>query len=257
MRYSSHYMCYLCCKLCFCRYMLYVCRYMLWFCYHMWCLCIICSDFSIIPTFCHSISSVLTLYRIVYALYGVQTILPRVHFALFAVLSSLYRTVVMIYPQCKARVSDPSSSQPDAAILVYFRGKVEERSLLWKPSLSNWGLVPFWKDSAMRDGIFFKLNNFATSCHLQNGKIFVNVLIVLAASETQMLCQILKVTFVKATPLWLSNFPSLQNNSSSTRVYGWALLGNFSLTWHLWHFALEFRVSRDFLNSRSLMMDAE
>ena len=73
---------------------------------------IICSDFSIIPTFCHSISTVLSLYRVVYALYGVQTILPRVHFALFAVLSSLYRTGVMIYPQCKARVSDPSSSQP-------------------------------------------------------------------------------------------------------------------------------------------------
>ena len=114
---------------------------------------IICSDFSIIPTFCHSISTVLSLYRVVYALYGVQTILPRVHFALFAVLSSLYRTGVMIYPQCKARVSDPSSSQPDAAILVCFRGKVEERNLLWKPSLSNWGLVPFWKDSAMRKWI--------------------------------------------------------------------------------------------------------
>ena len=114
---------------------------------------IICSDFSIIPTFCHSISTVLSLYRVVYALYGVQTILPRVHFALFAVLSSLYRAVVMIYPQCKARVSDPSSSQPDAAILVCFRGKVEEVSLLWKPSLSNWGLVPFWKDSAMRKWI--------------------------------------------------------------------------------------------------------
>ena len=114
---------------------------------------IICSDFSIIPTFCHSISTVLSLYRVVYALYGVQTILPRVHFALFAVLSSLYRAVVMIYPQCKARVSDPSSSQPDAAILVCFRGKVEERSLFWKPSLSNWGLVPIWKDSAMRKWI--------------------------------------------------------------------------------------------------------
>ena len=86
--------------------------------------------------------------------------------------------------------------------------------------------------------IFFKLNNFATSCHLQSGKIFnLSVLIVLAASETQMLCQILKVTFVKAAPLWLSNFPSLQNNSSSTRVYGWALLGKFSWPWHLWHFA--------------------
>ena len=47
--------------------------------------------FSIIPTFCHSISSVLSFYRVVYALYGVQTILPRVHFALlFAVLSSSY-----------------------------------------------------------------------------------------------------------------------------------------------------------------------
>ena len=76
-------------------------------------------------------------------------------------------------------------------------------------------------------------------------------------SETQMLSQILKVTFVKATSLWLSNFPSLQNNSSSTRVHGWALLGNFSLPWHLWHFASEFRVSRDFLNFRPLMMDAE
>ena len=114
---------------------------------------IICSDFSIIPTFCRYISSVLSLYRVVYALYGVQTILPRVHFALFAVLSSLYGNVVMIYPQCKARVSDPSSSQPDAAILVCLRGKVEERSQLWKPSLSNWGLVPFWKDSAMRKWI--------------------------------------------------------------------------------------------------------
>ena len=35
---------------------------------------IICSDFSIIPTFCRYISSVLSLYRVVYALYGVQTI---------------------------------------------------------------------------------------------------------------------------------------------------------------------------------------
>ena len=88
---------------------------------------IICSDFSIIPTFCRYISSVLSLYRVVYALYGVQTILPRVHFPLFAVLSSLYGNVVMIYPQCKARVSDPSSTQPDAAILVCFRGKVESK----------------------------------------------------------------------------------------------------------------------------------
>ena len=86
---------------------------------------IICSDFSIIPTFCHSMSTVLSLYRVFYALYGVQTILPRVHFALFAVLSSLYRTGVIIYPQCKTRVLDPSSSQPDATILVCFRGKVE------------------------------------------------------------------------------------------------------------------------------------
>ena len=88
---------------------------------------IIRSDFSIILTFCHSISSVLSLYRVVYALYGVRTILPRVHFALFAVLSSLYRNFIMIYPQCKARVSDPSSTQPDAAILVCFRGKVESQ----------------------------------------------------------------------------------------------------------------------------------
>ena len=86
---------------------------------------IICSNFSIIPTFCHAISSVLSLYRVVKALYGVQTILPRAHFALFAVLSSLYRNFLMICPQCKARVSDPSSSQLDAAILVCFRGKVE------------------------------------------------------------------------------------------------------------------------------------
>ena len=88
---------------------------------------IIRGDFTIISTFCHSISSVLSLYRVVYALYGVRTILPRVHFALFAVLSSLYRNFVMIYPQCKARVSDPSSSQPDAAILVCFRGKGESQ----------------------------------------------------------------------------------------------------------------------------------
>ena len=139
------------------------------------------------------------LYAVLFLLDAVLLSLYVLFMMLQAVLLSLYRTVVMIYPQCKARVSDPSSSQPDAAILVCFSGKVEERSLLWKPSLSNWGLVPFWKDSAMRDGIFFKLNNFATSCHLQNGKIFVNVLIVLAASETKMLCQILKVTFVKAT----------------------------------------------------------
>ena len=89
---------------------------------------IIFSDFSIISTFCHSISTALSFYRVVYALYCVQTISPRVHFALFAVLSSLYRTVFMIYPQCKVRVSDPSSPQPDAAILVCFRGKVEERA---------------------------------------------------------------------------------------------------------------------------------
>ena len=88
---------------------------------------IICSDFSIIPTFCRHISSVLSLYRVVYALYGVETILPRVHFALFAVLSSLYENVVMIYPQYNVGVSDPSSSQPDAAILVCFRGRVESK----------------------------------------------------------------------------------------------------------------------------------
>ena len=52
---------------------------------------IVCSDISIIPTFGHSISSVLSLCRVVYPVYGVQTILPHVHFALFAVLSSLCR----------------------------------------------------------------------------------------------------------------------------------------------------------------------
>ena len=81
---------------------------------------IICCDFSIIPMFCRFISSVLSLYRVVFALYGVQTILLYVHFALFAVLSSLYRNAVMIYPQCNVCVSDPSSSQPNAAILVCF-----------------------------------------------------------------------------------------------------------------------------------------
>ena len=49
--------------------------------------------------------------------------------------------------------------------------------------------------------IFFKLNNFATSCHLQNGKTFNVSVVVLAASETQIICQIFKVTFVKATSL--------------------------------------------------------
>ena len=44
---------------------------------------IICSDFSIIPTFCHSITSVLSLYRVVNALDGVQTLLPRVHLLSF------------------------------------------------------------------------------------------------------------------------------------------------------------------------------
>ena len=89
---------------------------------------IICSEFSITPTFCRYISSVFPLIRVVYALYRVQTIFPCVHFALFAVLSSLYGgNVVMIYPQCKAYVWDPSSSQPDAAILVCFRGKVESK----------------------------------------------------------------------------------------------------------------------------------
>ena len=34
--------------------------------------------------------------------------------------------------------------------------------------------------------IFFKLNNFATSCHLQNGKTFNVSVVVLAASETQL-----------------------------------------------------------------------
>ena len=77
---------------------------------------IICSDFSIIPTFCRYISSVLSLYRVVYALYGVQTILPRIHFPLFAVLSSLYGNVVMIYPQCKARVYNLRG----ANILLYY-----------------------------------------------------------------------------------------------------------------------------------------
>ena len=84
---------------------------------------IICSDFSIIPTFCHCISTVLSLYRVFYTLYGVQTILTRVHFALFAV---FLRTVVEIH---NARVSDPSSSQPDAAILVCFRGKWKKTSI--------------------------------------------------------------------------------------------------------------------------------
>ena len=82
---------------------------------------IICSDISIIPTSCNSISSVLPLYSVVYELYGVQTILPRTHFASFVLLSSLYRTFVMIYAQCKARVLNRSSEQPDAAILVCFR----------------------------------------------------------------------------------------------------------------------------------------
>ena len=232
MPYSSHYMCYLCCKLCFCRYMLYVCRYMLWFCYHMWCLCIICSDFSIIPTFCHSIGSVLTLYRIVYALYGVQTILPRVHFALFAVLSSLYRTVVMIYPQCKARLSDPSSSQPDAAILVYFRGKVEERSLLWKPSLSNWGLVPFWKDSAMRDGIFFKLilQNFGRK---SVGWSVTNKL--LSNSKEARLLQAIIDSFLGADRnfLFLLNFDiiSLKCSAVTIGIQCTLFLKNDALTW--------------------------
>ena len=105
---------------------------------------IICSDFSFIPTFCHSITSVLSLYRVVYALYGVQMLLSRVHFTLFAVLSSLHQTIVMIYPQCKVRVSDPSSShivlcwvQIKLLLLLLltlpfcfvFRGKVEERML--------------------------------------------------------------------------------------------------------------------------------
>ena len=36
----------------------------------------------------------------------------------------------MIYPQCNACVSDPSSLQPNTVILVCFRRKVEERSLL-------------------------------------------------------------------------------------------------------------------------------
>ena len=88
---------------------------------------IICCDFSIIPIFCCFISSVLSLYGVVFALYGVQMILPYVHFALFAVLSSLYRNAVMIFPQCNACVSDPSSSHPNAAILVCFRGKVESK----------------------------------------------------------------------------------------------------------------------------------
>ena len=98
---------------------------------------IICCDISIIPAFCRSIGSVLS-YTVVYLLYVVQTILPRVHFALFAVLSSLYGNVVIIYPQCKARVSDPNSSQPDVAILVCFWR--ESRRLIIEAILQQLGL---------------------------------------------------------------------------------------------------------------------
>ena len=147
MPYSSHHMRYLWCyKLCFCL-------YILWFCYHMWCLCHM-SWFSIIPTFCRSISTVLSLYRVVYALYGVQTILPRVHFALFAVLSSFHIL------NCCYDLPTMQSTRVGSKLLAAWRRhfglfsrKVEERSLLWKPSLRNWGLVTFWKDSSMRKWI--------------------------------------------------------------------------------------------------------
>ena len=55
---------------------------------------IICCDFSIIPILCRFTSSALSLYRVVFALYDVQTILPYVHFALFAVLSSLHQLYI-------------------------------------------------------------------------------------------------------------------------------------------------------------------
>ena len=97
---------------------------------------IICSDTSIIPTFCRFLSSVLSLYRVVYT-YGVQTLLhvPCVHFPLIAVLSSLYGNLVIIYPQYKACMSDPSSSQPNAAILFVFAGKLKAK---WRAKWSRW-----------------------------------------------------------------------------------------------------------------------
>ena len=56
-------------------------------------------------------------------------------------------------------------------------------------------------------GIFFKLNNFATIYHLQNGEILnVRVVMVLAASETQVLCQILKVDVCKGNAILTSKF---------------------------------------------------
>ena len=56
-------------------------------------------------------------------------------------------------------------------------------------------------------GIFFKLNNFATIYHLQNGEIFnVRVVMVLVASETQVLCQILKFDVFKGNAILTSKF---------------------------------------------------
>ena len=96
---------------------------------------------------------------------------------------------------------------------------------------------------------FFQTELLCYHLHLQNGNIYkVRLVMVLLTSEPKCSARFLKLTLVMATPLWLPNFPSLQNHSSSTWAYGWALLGHFPLP-YLRHFALEVRISWDLWNS--------
>ena len=96
---------------------------------------IICSDFSIITTFCRSISTVLSLYRVVYALYGVQTILPRVHFAYL--LSFLRYIEPLLWSTHNAkhacRIQAPRSLTPPFWFI--FAGKLKAN---WRAKWSRW-----------------------------------------------------------------------------------------------------------------------
>ena len=103
---------------------------------------------------------------------------------------------------------------------------------------------------------FFQTEQLCYHLPFAKWKNLERIVRVVLASETKSSAIFLKLTLVMATPLWLPNFPSLQNNSSSTWACGWALLSHFPLPWYLRHFVLEIRVSWDFLNSRPQIMDA-
>ena len=101
---------------------------------------------------------------------------------------------------------------------------------------------------------FFQTEQLCYHLPFAKWKNLERIVRVVLASETKSSAIFLKLTLVMATPLWLPNFPSLQNNSSSTWACGWALLSHFPLPWYLRHFVLEVRVSWDFLNSRPQIM---